>query len=90
MRRCWSQPPVENCDQRFRLLVCTTGPPNPHRLPPVASAPPRRSQDRARRPLSVPRLDVAAMANTRGGVLIYGVTDQDTKPVGIDPGEVND
>ncbi|MGW1364998.1 AlbA family DNA-binding domain-containing protein [Streptomyces chartreusis] len=33
--------------------------------------------------------DVAAMANTRGGLLIYGVTDQDTKPVGIDPAEVN-
>ncbi|WP_326756856.1 ATP-binding protein [Streptomyces hirsutus] len=34
--------------------------------------------------------DVAAMANTRGGLLIYGVTDQDTKPVGIDPGDVNE
>ncbi|MFF9127916.1 RNA-binding domain-containing protein [Streptomyces sp. NPDC014889] len=33
--------------------------------------------------------DVAAMANTRGGLLIYGVTDQDTKPVGIGSGEVN-
>ncbi|MFC8350797.1 helix-turn-helix domain-containing protein [Streptomyces sp. NPDC057280] len=33
--------------------------------------------------------DVAAMANTRGGLLVYGVTDQDTKPVGIDPAEVN-
>ncbi|MFF4590504.1 helix-turn-helix domain-containing protein [Streptomyces sp. NPDC001388] len=33
--------------------------------------------------------DVAAMANTRGGLLIYGVTDQDTKPVGIDPDEVS-
>ncbi|WP_369032766.1 AlbA family DNA-binding domain-containing protein [Streptomyces adonidis] len=33
--------------------------------------------------------DVAAMANTRGGLLIYGVTDQDTKPVGIDPAEAN-
>ncbi|WP_159765064.1 AlbA family DNA-binding domain-containing protein [Streptomyces sp. HM190] len=33
--------------------------------------------------------DVAAMANTRGGLLIYGVTDQDTKPVGIDPDQVN-
>ena len=33
--------------------------------------------------------DVAAMANTRGGLLIYGVTDKTTKPVGIDPGEVN-
>ncbi|MEV0936376.1 ATP-binding protein [Streptomyces phaeochromogenes] len=33
--------------------------------------------------------DVAAMANTRGGLLIYGVTDQDTRPVGIKPAEVN-
>jgi hypothetical protein len=33
--------------------------------------------------------DVAAMANTRGGLLIYGVTDKTTIPVGIDPGEVN-
>ncbi|MET8182365.1 ATP-binding protein [Streptomyces sp. NPDC005336] len=33
--------------------------------------------------------DVAAMANTRGGLLIFGVTDQATEPVGIDPGEVN-
>ncbi|MFJ6650468.1 helix-turn-helix domain-containing protein [Streptomyces sp. NPDC091290] len=33
--------------------------------------------------------DVAAMANTRGGLLIYGVTDQTTKPVGIDPDDVN-
>ncbi|MEE4587994.1 MULTISPECIES: AlbA family DNA-binding domain-containing protein [Streptomyces violaceusniger group] len=33
--------------------------------------------------------DVAAMANTRGGLLIYGVTDKTTKPVGIDPDEVN-
>ncbi|TCR15918.1 ATP-binding protein [Streptomyces sp. BK205] len=33
--------------------------------------------------------DVAAMANTRGGLLIYGVTDQDTKPVGIDPDQVH-
>jgi hypothetical protein len=33
--------------------------------------------------------DVAAMANTRGGLLIYGVTDQDTEPVGIDPDQVN-
>ncbi|MEV6117723.1 ATP-binding protein [Streptomyces sp. NPDC052109] len=34
--------------------------------------------------------DVAAMANTRGGLLIYGVTDQDTKPVGIALDEVNE
>lgn len=33
--------------------------------------------------------DVAAMANTRGGLLIYGVTDQDTDPVGVDADEVN-
>lgn len=33
--------------------------------------------------------DVAAMANTRGGLLIYGVTDKTTVPVGIDPDEVN-
>ncbi|GHA71903.1 hypothetical protein GCM10010372_83540 [Streptomyces tauricus] len=33
--------------------------------------------------------DVAAMANTRGGLLIYGVTDKTTKPAGIDPGKVN-
>lgn len=33
--------------------------------------------------------DVAAMANTRGGLLIYGVTDKTTIPVGIDPGEAN-
>ncbi|MEV5355771.1 ATP-binding protein [Streptomyces sp. NPDC052693] len=33
--------------------------------------------------------DVAAMANTRGGLLIYGVTDKTTVPVGIDPSEVN-
>lgn len=33
--------------------------------------------------------DVAAMANTRGGLLIYGVTDQHTEPVGIDPDQVN-
>ncbi|MEU6775999.1 ATP-binding protein [Streptomyces sp. NPDC046759] len=33
--------------------------------------------------------DVTSMANTRGGLLIYGVTDQDTRPVGIDPCRVN-
>ncbi|GAA2639294.1 hypothetical protein GCM10010425_49130 [Streptomyces spororaveus] len=33
--------------------------------------------------------DVAAMANTRGGLLIYGVTDKTTIPVGIDPDEVH-
>ncbi|MFC9818145.1 helix-turn-helix domain-containing protein [Streptomyces virginiae] len=33
--------------------------------------------------------DVAAMANTRGGLLIFGVTDKTTIPVGIDPGQVN-
>ncbi|MFQ6146786.1 helix-turn-helix domain-containing protein [Streptomyces seoulensis] len=33
--------------------------------------------------------DVAAMANTRGGLLIYGVTDKTTQLVGIDPGKVN-
>jgi hypothetical protein len=33
--------------------------------------------------------DVAAMANTRGGLLIYGVQDKTTQLVGIDPGEVN-
>ncbi|MFI1890701.1 helix-turn-helix domain-containing protein [Streptomyces jumonjinensis] len=33
--------------------------------------------------------DVAAMANTRGGLLIYGVTDKTTKLVGIDPEAVN-
>ncbi|WP_161194978.1 ATP-binding protein [Streptomyces sp. SID8367] len=33
--------------------------------------------------------DVAAMANTRGGLLIFGVTDEDTKPVGIDPAQAN-
>ncbi|WP_419196403.1 helix-turn-helix domain-containing protein [Actinacidiphila glaucinigra] len=33
--------------------------------------------------------DVAAMANTRGGLLVYGVTDKTTIPVGINPGEVN-
>ncbi|MEU6394351.1 ATP-binding protein [Streptomyces sp. NPDC046939] len=33
--------------------------------------------------------DVAAMANTRRGLLIYGVTDHDTTPVGIDLDEVN-
>ncbi|MFC8373119.1 helix-turn-helix domain-containing protein [Streptomyces sp. NPDC057239] len=34
--------------------------------------------------------DVAAMANTRGGLLVYGVTDKTTVPVGIDPDEVNE
>ncbi|MFE5919104.1 hypothetical protein [Streptomyces sp. NPDC056468] len=29
------------------------------------------------------------MANTRGGLPVYSVTDVDTKPVGIDPAEVN-
>lgn len=33
--------------------------------------------------------DVGAMANTRGGLLVYGVTDKTTIPVGIDPDEVN-
>ncbi|MBY8864519.1 AlbA family DNA-binding domain-containing protein [Streptomyces sennicomposti] len=33
--------------------------------------------------------DVAAMANTRGGLLIYGVTDKTTQLVGIYPGKVN-
>ncbi|MEV0928776.1 ATP-binding protein [Streptomyces spongiicola] len=33
--------------------------------------------------------DVAAMANTRGGLLIFGVRDRTTEPVGIDPDEVN-
>ncbi|MCX4538976.1 ATP-binding protein (plasmid) [Streptomyces sp. NBC_00841] len=33
--------------------------------------------------------DVAAMANTRGGLLIFGVRDKTTELVGIDPGEVN-
>jgi len=34
--------------------------------------------------------DVAAMANTRGGLLIYGVTDKTIVPVGIDPDQVNE
>ncbi|GAA0454054.1 ATP-binding protein [Streptomyces olivaceiscleroticus] len=33
--------------------------------------------------------DVAAMANTRGGLLIFGVQDQTTTLVGIDPQEIN-
>ncbi|MFE7327942.1 helix-turn-helix domain-containing protein [Streptomyces sp. NPDC057565] len=33
--------------------------------------------------------DVAAMANTRGGLLVFGVRDKTTELVGIDPGEVN-
>ncbi|MER5466873.1 ATP-binding protein [Streptomyces sp. NPDC002668] len=33
--------------------------------------------------------DVAAMANTRGGLLIFGVRDKTTDLVGIDPDEVN-
>ena len=33
--------------------------------------------------------DVAAMANTRGGLLIFGVRDKTTELVGIDPDEVN-
>jgi hypothetical protein len=33
--------------------------------------------------------DVAAMANTRGGLLIFGVQDKTTALVGIDPNEIN-
>ncbi|ATW46664.1 AlbA family DNA-binding domain-containing protein [Streptomyces peucetius] len=33
--------------------------------------------------------DVAAMANTRGGLIIFGVRDTTCELVGIDPGEVN-
>ncbi|AJE38689.1 AlbA family DNA-binding domain-containing protein [Streptomyces nodosus] len=33
--------------------------------------------------------DVAAMANTRGGLIIFGVQDKTTALVGIDPDEVN-
>ncbi|WP_447034463.1 AlbA family DNA-binding domain-containing protein [Streptomyces hypolithicus] len=33
--------------------------------------------------------DVAAMANTRGGLIIFGVQDKTTVLVGIDPDEVN-
>ena len=33
--------------------------------------------------------DVAAMANTRGGLLIFGVRDKTTELVGIDPDQVN-
>ncbi len=33
--------------------------------------------------------DVAAMANTRGGLIIFGVQDKTTVLVGIDPQEVN-
>ncbi|GGU66976.1 AlbA family DNA-binding domain-containing protein [Streptomyces lavendofoliae] len=33
--------------------------------------------------------DVAAMANTRGGLIIFGVQDRTTALVGIDPDEVN-
>jgi hypothetical protein len=33
--------------------------------------------------------DVAAMANTRGGLIIFGVQDKPTALVGIDPDEVN-
>ncbi|WP_167455461.1 AlbA family DNA-binding domain-containing protein [Streptomyces tirandamycinicus] len=33
--------------------------------------------------------DVAAMASTRGGLLVFGVRDRTTEPVGIDPDEVN-
>ncbi|MEU9062452.1 ATP-binding protein [Streptomyces sp. NPDC048430] len=34
--------------------------------------------------------DVAAMANTRGGLLIFGVRDKTCELVGIDPEQVND
>ncbi|MEW2290809.1 ATP-binding protein [Streptomyces sp. NPDC047841] len=33
--------------------------------------------------------DVAAMANTRGGLIIFGVRDATCELVGIDPDEVN-
>ncbi|MFE4910795.1 helix-turn-helix domain-containing protein [Streptomyces sp. NPDC056652] len=33
--------------------------------------------------------DVAAMANTRGGLIIYGVEDKTTRLLGIDPQEAN-
>ncbi|MGW2790684.1 AlbA family DNA-binding domain-containing protein [Streptomyces sp. NPDC001251] len=33
--------------------------------------------------------DVAAMANTRGGLLVFGVVDKTTDLVGIDPAQVN-
>lgn len=33
--------------------------------------------------------DVAAMANTRGGLIIFGVQDKTTRLVGIDPEQVN-
>ncbi|MDX3697254.1 putative DNA binding domain-containing protein [Streptomyces europaeiscabiei] len=36
-----------------------------------------------------PTKDVAAMANTRGGLIIYGVQDKTCELVGINPGDVS-